>query len=270
MSTASLHRTLILCFVLDLFACDRTRSTAEAPAVPATVAHPTARDAGPSANRVSMRQVVTVYRWQSTEPGTAATGGQSIEHGSPLVHLVFEVHRDRQDRGWVQLGALAGGVAIPESTRMRPVSPTATWHVPSDVHNEFTLEQTGAQFRGDEPIRVFLAGAPVAPQDIVPGEIPTTVRVPQSDTLPANPRAAVGQYDAIVVAVIPVTNHHGGRYLVYALDLLPQFGGFPASGVMTRMPTAQDLDRYGRWMRDPNGMARDRTPPIAMMPIDRS
>jgi hypothetical protein len=97
------------------------------------------------------------------------------------------------------------------------------------------------------------------------------VRAPAGGgTLPSTPRAALGEYDAIVLVTVPVTNRHGDRYLVYALDLAAEPGGFAADGVMTHEPSAQELDRYTRWMRDPHGMALSHDPPIAMSPIDRS
>jgi hypothetical protein len=40
-------------------------------------------DAGPPADRLAVRRVVTFYRWSSTEPGNESTHGESIEHGTP-------------------------------------------------------------------------------------------------------------------------------------------------------------------------------------------
>lgn len=182
---------------------------------------------------------------------------------------MFEAHRDPQNRGWITVGALGAGVAIPESVRMRPLSQTSEWHVPRDGHTEYSLEQFGGEIRADEPVQVLLASAPSERHPLRVGNAPEMVRLPASGTLPATTNAAVGEYDAIAVVLVPVATRRGGRYLIYALDLLPQPGGFAASGVMTRMPTSQDLERYAGWMRDPQGMGRGRPPPLPLTPIDR-
>lgn len=227
-------------------------------------------DASAPADRVAARRVVTFYRWSSTEPGDERTRGESIEHGTPKLHLVFEAHRGPDDRGWITVAALPGSVSVPENTRMRPlIPPSSDWHVPRDGYTEYSLEQFGGEVRSDEPIQVFLASAPEERQTLVPSAEPTFLRLPRANTLPATSRAATGQYDAIVIVLVPVTNRRGGRYLIYALDMVAQPAGFAANGVMTRAPSVQEIGRYAAWMRDPNGMNRDRNPPISVHPIDR-
>lgn len=266
------RRTASLTVLFAFFAlacCNRGDTPHNAPAPP-RVTTPTApsTDARPPADVITVRRVITLYQWNRTEPGNETTQHQSIEHGTPKLHLVVEVHRAPDNQGWITVGAIDGRVAIPENTRMRPLASTGTWHVPREGHTEFSLEQFGGELRSGEPIRVLLNSTPDTPVDLPVGPTPTMVKLPASGTLPATPRAAVGQYDAIVVFVVPVTSRRGGRYLLYALDLLPQPGGFAASGVMRHMPTSREIQRYLQWIRDPNGMARARKPPIPMHPID--
>lgn len=230
--------------------------------------HSVARDAGPRADRGAVRRVVTFYRWQRTEPGNDTTENQAIEHGIPKLHLVVEVHRDPANEGWLTVAAIPGAVSIPENRRMRPLGSQGEWHVPAGVHTEYSLEQFGGELRTDEPVRVLLASDPGHRMDLPIAAIPAGARLPVDGTLRATPSAAAGQYDALVVFVIPMTNRHGGRYLVEAIDLLPEPGGFAANGVMSRAPTGPDLERYTRWMRDRNGIGHS-APPVPMTPIDR-
>jgi hypothetical protein len=151
---------------------------------------------------------------------------------------------------------------------MAATNATVDWHVPQDVHTEYSMEQFGGEFRGDEPLRVFLASAPNERIDVPVGTTPAPVRVPANARLAATSMAPVGQYDAILVFEAPMTNRRGGRFLLEAVDMLPQPGGFPANGVMTHAPTAAEIERYARWMRDRNGIGHS-DPPIPLSPIDR-
>jgi hypothetical protein len=271
--------TLALCAWIagqGLAACDRPST--ESPSTATTLEHtngtaPPTRvrlpDAGPPADRPTVRRVVTLYHWNSTEPGNETTHGESIEHGTPKIHLVFEVHRDPTEQGWVQVGAIGGAISIPESVRMRPLASSGEWHVARGMYTEYSLEQFGGELRSEENIQVYLAASPAQKQTLTVGTTPTMVRLPATGTLPTTPRAASGQFDAIVIVVIPVNSRRGGRYLVYALDLLPEAAGFSANGVMTHAPSAGEIEQYVHWMRDPHGMGRDRNPPIAMQPIER-
>ncbi len=227
-----------------------------------------AHDAGPPADRGTVRRVITFYRWQSTERGDETTDNQPIEHGTPKLHVILEVHRGPANEGWITVAGIPGAVSIPESRRMRPLGSQGEWHVPAGLHTEYSLEQFGGDVRGDEPIRVFLANAPEQRVDLALAATPVSVRLPVEGTLPATPSAAAGQYDAIVVFVIPMTNRRNGRYLVEAVDMLPEPGGFAANGVMTRIPTGPEIERYARWMRQRNGIGHT-PPPVPMAPIDR-
>ena len=126
--------------------CDQhpNDTAAHAEADAAHVATPAiARDAGPPADRTSVRRVMTFYRWQSTERGDESTDNQPIEHGTQLLHLVVDVHRDPSNQGWVTVAGIPGSVTIPENRRMRPLASQGDWHVPPGVHTEYSLEQFG-------------------------------------------------------------------------------------------------------------------------------
>ena len=268
MRSTSTTLAIALAFA-SLAACDKSASTGntaqEAPPRPTPPAV-AVRDAGPPADRTIVRRVITFYRWQSTEPG--GPDGQGIEHGAAKLHLVLEMHRDPSNQGWVTVSGLAPTVNIPESARFRSSNGASEWHVPPGIHTEFSLEQFGGEMRGDEPVRVFLASAPGTRVDLPIAPTPAPLRLPATATLPATSQAATGQYDAIVVFVIPMSNRHGGRYLLEAVDMLAQPGGFPANGVMSHAPSASEIERYARWMRDRNGIGHSE-PPIALAPIDR-
>ncbi|MEI8259182.1 MAG: hypothetical protein WCJ30_26230 [Deltaproteobacteria bacterium] len=261
-----------IAFSLPGLHCDRSESVATgATAADTGVAvtpRPVARDAGPPADRPVVRRVITFYRWQSTDPGNETTDNQPIEHGTPKLHLVLEIHRDPANEGWITVAGIPGAVSVPESRRMRPLASQGEWHVPAGVHTEYSLEQFGGDVRGDEPVRVFLANAPGQHVDLPIAASPQSTRLPENGTLRATPSAAAGQYDAIVVFVIPMTNRRNGRYLIEAVDMLPEPGGFAANGVMTRAPTDPEIERYARWMRARDGIGHS-PPPIPMAPIDR-
>ncbi len=265
-------------FAAGLPGCDSPRSPAtqgagaaestdSGSAAVAVVRPDTAQPMAP--DRMTARHVITFYRWVSTEAPTP-TNPDPTEHGMPKLHFVVEVHRNPQGEGWVTLAALAGTTSIPENRRFQSTSPAGNeWHVPPGGITEYQVEQFGGDVRGNEPIRAFLASALNDRVTLPISATPQPIRLPATATWPVGPRSVLGQFDAIVVILVPVTGRRGGRYLVYALDMLAQPGGFSANGIMDHVPSTDEIMRYTRWMRDRNGMNRDRNPPIAMQPIDR-
>jgi hypothetical protein len=217
------------------------------------------------------RHVVTFYRWRATEPGDDSTRGESIEHGIPRLHLLIEVHRDAEQKLYLKVAGLSGDVRIPQSARMRSdAPPSATFEIPRDGFTKYSLEQFGGEMRGGEPVRVLLSTRPGAREVLATGTTPSYLRLPAEGAIDGGSAPQIGQVDAVVIFVIPVVSRRGGRYLVHAVDMNAEPGGFAANGVMVRNPTDGELTRYVQWMRDRNGMGRDRNPPIALRPIDRS
>jgi hypothetical protein len=265
----------VLVIAASTAGCDKPSTTnaaggsaSEAPAVPRPLPP---RDAAVPEARMLARHVTTFYRWRSTEPGNDTTRGESIEHGIPKLHLLIEVHRDASQQLSLKVAALTGDTAIPQSARMRSEGPTsATFNVPRDGFTKYSLEQFGGEMRNGEPVRVLLSTAPSTREALSQGSTPTYVRLPATGAITGGSAPQIGQIDAVLVFVIPVVSRRGGRYLVHAVDMNAEPGGFAANGVMARSPTDAELTRYVQWMRDRNGMGRDRNPPIALRPIDRS
>lgn len=230
-----------------------------------------APDARAATARTLARHLVTFYRWRSTEPGNESTRGESIEHGIPKVHFLIEVHRDADEKLSLRVAALSGDTTVPQQVRMRSEGPSsATFNLPREGFTKFTLEQFGGELRSGEPMRVLLSTTPSARALLPVGTAPDYVRLPSSGEITGGSAPQIGQVDAVVVFIVPVVSRRGGRYLVHAVDMNAEPGGFAANGVMTHLPSDAELTRYVQWMRDRQGMGRDRNPPIAMHPIDRS
>jgi hypothetical protein len=266
--------TFALTTSLALSACDKPTqpSTTAASAEQSQPSTPPAtRDSGVLAARTLARHVVTFYKWRSTEVGNASTNGESIEHGIQRAHFVIEVHRDDQRRLSIKVAGLSGDTAVPQQVRMRSEGPTSgTFNVAREGFIKYTLENFGGELRSGEPVRVLLSSAPSARQTLSLATSPTWVTLPASGELTGGQAPQIGQVDAVVVFVVPVVSRRGGRYLVHAVDMNAEPGGFAANGVMTHSPSDAEVTRYVQWMRDRNGMGRDRNPPIALHPIDRS
>ncbi len=220
----------------------------------------------PPADRVVTRTLLSYYHWlRSDAPLPGETSG--VEHARVDLTLVVEVHRNPAGEGWVTVGALGPDVDVPEHRYLRAEGAVATWHVPSGAgFTDPRKEPFGGQFRSDEPVRAWLAAQPDGVVTVTPGRAPEPLRLPTTGTLPVTPTSGAGQYSAVVIAVLPMQNRGGRRYLLQALDLAAQPGGFGQNGVMDHVPTRAEVDRYLTWMRDPRG----RRPPVAALPIDRS
>ncbi len=221
-------------------------------------------------DRTVVRKTITYYHWLRTDPPVAGGDGQGTDHGRVSLTLVVEVHKNVRNEGWITVGALGPQVSIPEVVHFQSEGSTVMWHLPPDGHNDPRTEIFGGEIRSDEAIIAYFAEHSDSTVSIPAGAQPTPVRLPVSGNLAATPRASIGEFDAVVVCVIPVTNHRGGRYLVQLLDLLAEPGGFSANGVMNHIPTRSEIERYTRWLRAPAGPGRSLTPPIAIAPIDRS
>ncbi len=249
-----------------LAACDPPRP----PPAPAASERPDARPPPPTpppvpADRVVTRTLLSYYHWlRSDAPLPGEPHG--VEHARVDLTLVVEVHKGPTGEGWVTVGALGPNVDVPEHRYLRAEGATATWSVPAGGFNDPRKEPFGGEFRVDEPIRAYLAARPESAVTVTPGNAPDMQRLPPSGTLPITQRSGAGQYDAAVVVILPMRNRGGRRYLLQALDLAAQPAGFGQNGVMDRVPTRAEVDRYLTWMRDPRG----RRPPVAALPIDRS
>jgi hypothetical protein len=252
--------------------CDKPSSREQAQSVTEQAPRPTpVLDAQTPVARVLARHIVTFYRWRSTEPGNADTRGESIEHGIQKVHFVIEVHRDEAGKHALRVAGLSGDTTIPQQVRMRSEGPSsATFNVPREGFAKYSLENFGGELRNGEPIRVLLASAPSARETLSVTSSPSFTRLPTTGEITGGSAPQIGQVDAVVVFVVPVISRRGGRYLVHAIDMNAEPGGFAANGVLTHNPSDAEITRYVGWMRDRNGMGRDRNPPIAMHPIDRS
>ena len=262
-------RCIAVALALALGGCDPP--PAETPRITDTGVPPARGfpDAGVP-DRTVVRKTITYYHWLRTDPPAAGGDGQGTDHGRVSLTLVVEVHKNAQNEGWVTVSALGSQVSIPEVVHFQPEGSTVMWHLPSEGHNDPRTEIFGGEIRSDEVILAYFAAHPDATVSITPGAQPTPVRLPVSGHLAATPRASIGEFDAVVVCVIPVTTHRGGRYLVQLLDLLAEPGGFSANGVMNHVPTRSEIERYTRWLRAPAGSGRSLTPPIAIAPIDRT
>ncbi len=256
-------------FASVLLGCDSPRAPAAPPAPSDARVSVRAPDPPPPADRTVTRTVLSFFHWLRTDP-PAPGEDQGVDHGRVDLSLVVEVHKSPRNEGWITVGALASDVDVPEHRTLRAEGATSTWHLPSEGFNDPRKEPFGGEIRVDEPLRVYLASQPDRVVEVRPGSAPAMVRLPVEGALPANPRAAAGQFDAFVVAVIPMRNRRGGRYLLQVLDMNAQPGGFGQNGVMDHLPTRAEVDRYTAWMRDPRGMGLERRPPIAALPIDRS
>ncbi len=256
-------------FASVLLGCDSPRAPAAPPAPSDARVSVRAPDPPPPADRTVTRTVLSFFHWLRTDP-PAPGEDQGVDHGRVDLSLVVEVHKSPRNEGWITVGALASDVDVPEHRTLRAEGATSTWHLPSEGFNDPRKEPFGGEIRVDEPLRVYLASQPDRVVEVRPGSAPAMVRLPVEGALPASPRAAAGQFDAFVVAVIPMRNRRGGRYLLQVLDMNAQPGGFGQNGVMDHLPTRAEVDRYTAWMRDPRGMGLERRPPIAALPIDRS
>lgn len=228
-------------------------------------------DSGVLLARTLARHIVTFYRHTSTEVGNATTNGDSIEHGMQHVHFVVEVLRDDQQKITLKVAGLSGDTTIAQQARMRPEGPRgAAFSVERDAFNKFTIENFAGSIRAGEPIRVMLGSAPATRETLALGGTPAYVRMPATGEITGGSARQIGQVDAVVVFVVPVVARRGGRYLIHAIDMNAEPGGFAANGIMTHAPSDAEITRYVQWMRDRNGMGRDRNPPIALRPIDVS
>ncbi|MBL8683111.1 MAG: hypothetical protein JNK05_28345 [Myxococcales bacterium] len=265
-------RTLLaVTLSLALARCDKPTPQTQGPATTPEPARPAVVDAQTPSARVLARHVVTFYRWRSTEPGNAETRGESIEHGIQKVHFVIEVHRDEAGKHSLRVAGLSGDTTVPQQVRMRSEGPSsATYNVPREGFAKYSLENFGGELRNGEPIRVLLSSAPAAREALSVTNSPAFTRLPAAGEITGGSAPQIGQVDAVVVFVVPVVSRRGGRYLVHAVDMNAEPGGFAANGVLTHNPSDSEITRYVAWMRDRNGMGRDRNPPIAMHPIDRS
>ena len=265
-------RLVVLSAALALAACDSPRNTshgnAAAPDAARTVRRP--EDVPPPADRVTARSTVAYFHWIRSDAPVPGGDGQGTDHGRIDLTLVVEVHKNPANESWLTVGALAADVDIPEYAHLRAEPSRAQWHLPREGFNDPRKEPFGGEIRTDEPVRVYLASQPERVLETRPDTAPVMVRLPATGNLPASVRASAGQVDAFVVALIPMRNRRGGRYLLQVLDMNAQPGGFGQNGVLDHLPTRAEIDRYVAWMRDPNGMARERRPPIAALPIDRS
>lgn len=230
------------------------------------------RDSGmPAVDRVLARNVITFYRWRATEPGNDSTHGESIEHGMVKLHLLIESRKNSSGQNYIQCALLNGETAIPRSVRMRALNAGgSSYDVPRDGFTKYSLENFGGELRANEPVQVTLGSAPGQRMTLTPGSTPNWQRIPASGELTGGSAPQIGQVDAVLVFLIPVSSRRGGRVLIHAVDMNAEPGGFAANGVMTRSPSDSEITRYVTWMRDRNGMGRDRNPPIAVHPIDRS
>jgi hypothetical protein len=183
---------------------------------------------------------------------------------------VVEVHKNPRNEGWITLAALGPNVDIPENPHLRAEGSSTQWHLPREGFNDLRREALGGEVRSDEALHAYLAAQPERATTITLGADGTSVRLPTEGVLPATDRASAGQYDTLIVVLIPVRTRRGGRYLLQVFDMLAQPGGFGQNGVMNHLPTRAEVDRFVAWMRDPQGMGRGRPPPIAIVPIDRS
>lgn len=244
------------------------------PAPPADAgAHATPRpqspvDAGAPADRTLVRKTLSFYRWIRTDPPVSGGDGQGVDHGYIHMTLIVEVHRNPRREAWLSVGALGEQIAIVQNPHLRAEGSTLTWSLAEDAHNDPRMEIFGGELRRDEPVRAWLSTHNEQPVTLALGNTPTMVRLPATAMLP--PTATLGQYDTFLIVAIPMRNRRGGRYLVQVLDMNAEPGGFSQNGVMNHSPTHAEIERLTRWMRDPQGAARNRPPPIAMAPIDRS
>jgi hypothetical protein len=268
--------SLTLWGMLVLAACDkpsphndRTTGSTESHDRATTPQRP--YDSGVPEARTLTRHIVTFYRHTATEIGNATTNGESIEHGVQHLHFVIEVVRDEQQKIALKVAALSGDTIVSQQVRMRHEGPRGgTFSVERNAYNKFTIENFGGSLRTAEPVRVLLATAPATRETLTLTSTPTFVRLPVTGSITGGSAPAIGQVDAVVVFIVPVNARRGGRYLIHAVDMNAEPGGFAANGIMTHIPTDTEITRYVQWMRDRNGMRRDRHPPIALRPIDWS
>lgn len=261
---------LAVTLALTVTACDPPAVPAQRATVDAARSPSQALTDGGRGNRTVVRKTLTYYHWLVTDPPSATGDGQGLDHGCIALTLVVEVHKTPRGEGWVELGALGPQVFIPENLHLRGEGASVAWHLPAEGHNDPRTEILGGEIRTEEPIRAYLAAHPESTVDVTPGAAPSMVRLPVVGNLAVSPRASAGQFDAMLVVLVPVHTRRGGRYLLQVLDLLAEPGGFSANGVMAHAPSRAEMDRFTRWMRDPQGMNRDRNPPLAVTPIDRN
>ncbi len=272
----SMRRQVSFCIfsvVLPLFGCDKPSTTtpSNVETTPTTNDTPVIRDSGMVAvDRVLARNVISFYRWRATEPGNDSTHGEGIENGIVKLHLVIESRKTSSGQNYLQVALLSGETSVPRSTRMRAMNAgSVVYDVPRDGYTKFSLENFGGELRA-EPIQLMLGSAPGQRMTLTAGTAPNWVRVPATGEITGGSAPQIGQVDAVLVFLIPVASRRGGRVLIHAVDMNAEPGGFAANGVMTRSPSDSEITRYVHWMRDRNGMGRDRNPPIAVHPIDRS
>jgi hypothetical protein len=263
--------------LFSLSACDKSGVTAGPTSTdPTTAVVPppiaVVRDSGAAAaDRVLARNVISFYRWRATEPGNDSTRGESIEHGIVKLHLIVESRKDAEGHNYVQCALLQGETSIPQSVRMRALNAgSSTYNVAREGFTKYSLENFGGELRANEPVQVALSTSPSARMTLTAASTPNWQRIPTTGEIAGGSAPQIGQVDAVLVFLIPVSSRRGGRVLIHALDMNAEPGGFAANGVMTRSPSDSEITRYVRWMRDRNGMGRDRNPPIAVHPIDRS
>jgi hypothetical protein len=268
--------TLTLWAMLAVTACDKPSQNNNGGATGSAASNEQAAprrpyDSGVAEARTLARHIVTYYRHTSTEVGNATTNGDSIEHGVQHLHFVIEVARDEQQKITLKVAGLSGDTSVPQQARMRQEGPRGgTFTVERNAFNKFTIENFGGSLRTGEPVRALLASAPATRETIALTSTPTFVRMPATGEITGGSARAIGQVDAVVVFIVPVNARRGGRYLIHAIDMNAEPGGFAANGIMTHVPTDAEVTRYVQWMRDRNGMGRDRNPPIALRPIDLS
>ncbi len=263
----------MVCFsaALALAHCDSPRVTPSAqPDARAPASQPAARaPEAPPADRVATRTVLTFFHWIRTDP-PAPGEDRGVDHGRLDLTLVVEAHKSPANEPWITLGLLGPSVDITSNRHLRGEGTTATWSAPSGAFNDHRHEPFGGDLRTEEPVRAWLSAQPDQVVELPLGATLQTARLPATGALPASARASAGQFDALVVVVVPMRNRRGGRYLVEVLDMNAQPGGFGQNGVMDHLPTRAEITRLTTWMRDPRGMGAERRPPVAMQPIDRS
>ena len=265
-------RTYVLFALLALShaRCDRPRENPPAARDAGAVTRSVPVDVGVPDDRVVVRKSFTYYHWTRTDPQQAGSDEPGTEHGRLDLTLLFEVHRNPRNEGWLTVGALGANVGVHENARLVGDGLAAEWNISRDGFLDLGKDIFGGEMRQDEPVRAFLAAQPERTIEVTPGRTPAWVRLPAEGTLPATARASEGRYEAALVFVIPMRNRHGGRYLLQVFDLAARAGGFGQNGVMDHAPSIAEINRYIAWMHDPRGMSANRPPPIAAMPIDRT
>lgn len=265
-------RSIVLLALLALShaRCDRPRESSSAARDAGSTTRAAPVDAGVPDDRVVVRKSFTYYHWTRTDPQQAGSDEPGTEHGRLDLTLLFEVHRNPRNEGWLTVGALGANVGVHENSRLVGDGLAAEWNIPRGGFLDLGKDIFGGELRSDEPVRAFLAAQPERTIEVTPGRTPAWVRLPAEGTLAATPRASEGRYEAVLVFVIPMRNRHGGRYLLQVFDLAARSGGFSQNGVMDHAPSVAEINRYIAWMRDPRGMNANRPPPVAAMPIDRT